>query len=289
MKHSSASLARCLLTTLACLIVPLGGLTGCADPNRHAESLALTGHLQRDQVQTDGFVLTSFYRITRPDLPLTVYIEGDGRAWRSRSVPSDNPTPHQALALTLAAVDPAANVVYLARPCQFTPLVQSPRCDQAYWTNKRFSEEVVVAMNQAVTYYAAQIPGRRINLIGYSGGGALAVLIAARRTDVSSLRTVAGNLDHAQVNRLHQVSAMPESLNAIDVAHQIAAIPQIHFSGADDSVVPPVIAQHFASATASRCTRQLIVERMNHESDWAGRWPELLSIPFPCSASANHE
>jgi predicted esterase len=264
-------------------------LTGCADPNRYAESLALTGHLHRDRVETDGFVLTSFYRISRPDLPLTVYIEGDGQAWRSRTVPSDNPTPHQALGLTLAAVDPSANVVYLARPCQFTPLVQSPRCGRAYWTDKRFSEEVVVAMNQALSRYSTRVPGQPIHLVGYSGGGALAVLIAARRQDIASLRTVAGNLDHVQVNRLHNVSAMPGSLNAIDVAPQVASIAQIHFSGGDDRVVPPQIAQHFVRATASRCARSQIVPDMAHESDWARSWPELLLIPLPCSVSTNHE
>jgi hypothetical protein len=96
-------------------------------------------------------VLTSFYRITRPDLPLTVYIEGDGMAWRSRTTPAENPTPHQALGLALAVADPAANVVYLARPYQFTPLAVNPRGDKAYWTNKRFSVEVVASMDRAVT------------------------------------------------------------------------------------------------------------------------------------------
>ncbi|NWB46007.1 alpha/beta hydrolase family protein [Pseudomonas gingeri] len=266
-----------------CLCVLLGILAGCADPNRHAETLAHTAHLQREQVDTDSFVLTSFYRITRPDLPLTLYIEGDGLAWRSRTTPSENPTPHQAEGLALAAADPAANVVYLARPCQFTPLAISPRCDKAYWTQKRFAEEVVVAMNQAVSHFALQVPGQRIHLVGYSGGAALAVLIAARRSDVASLRTVAGNLDHAEVNRLHHVSAMPESLNAIDVAPHVALIPQLHFSGADDSVVPPVIAQRFVSAAASRCAQSQIVPGMSHESDWARLWPALLKIPLRCA------
>ncbi|MFJ2367271.1 alpha/beta hydrolase family protein [Pseudomonas sp. NPDC087697] len=280
MKVSSTPLAA-----FACLCVMLGMLAGCADLNRHAETLAHTGNLQRDLVDTGSFVLTSFYRITRPDLPLSVYIEGDGMAWRSRTAPSENPTPHQAEGLALAVADPAANVVYLARPCQFTPLAVNPRCDKAYWTHKRFSEEVVAAMDRAVTHYAAGVPGQRIHLVGYSGGGALAVLIAARRSDIASLRTVAGNLDHAEVNRLHDVSAMPGSLNAIDVARQVASIPQLHFSGGDDSVVPPVIAQRFVRATASLCAHSQIVPGMSHESDWARRWPELLLTPLPCSSS----
>ncbi|MDB5981088.1 MAG: esterase/lipase/thioesterase [Pseudomonas sp.] len=281
MRHASA---RWPLSALfACVCVTAAMLAGCADPNLHADAMAHSGHLQRGQVETEGFVLTSFSRITRPDLPLSVYIEGDGPAWRSRTEPSSDPTPHQALGLALAAVDPAANVVYLARPCQFTPMQANPRCDKAYWTNKRFAEEVVVAMNQAVTHYAAQVPGQRIQLIGYSGGGALAVLVAARRNDVASLRTVAGNLDHAEVNRLHQVSAMPESLNAIDVASQVATIAQIHFSGGEDAVVPLVIAKRFVTAAGGHCAQTHIVPGMSHESDWAGRWPELLRILPSCS------
>lgn len=47
------------------------------------------------------------------------------------------------------------------------------------------------------------------------------------------------------------LSAVPESLHAIDVDRQVAAIPQIHLSGTDDSVGPPPIAQHFVTAAAS--------------------------------------
>ena len=254
-------------------------LGGCADsgfdPRQHADELAQSAHLKRQRIKTDRFVLTGYYRITRPDLPLTLYIEGDGRAWQSRSQPSSDPTPHKALGLALAASDPAANVVYLARPCQFTPALDNPRCDVSYWTDKRFADEVVVAMNQAVTHYVAA--GQQVNLVGYSGGGALAVLIAARRHDVASIRTVAGNLDHAEVNRLHRVTPMPASLNAIDVARQVASIPQIHFSGANDTVVPPSIAQRFVKASGAHCASLYLVPGMTHESEWAQRWPELLT------------
>lgn len=255
-------------------------LAGCADPNAHADAMAQPAGLRREQVGTDSFVLTAFVRIARRDQPLTVYIEGDGLAWRSRNEPSSNPTPHQALGLALAAADRSPNVAYLARPCQFTPMAANPRCGIPYWTNKRYAEEVVAAMNQAVTHYAAQVPGQRIHLVGYSGGGGLAALVAARRSDVASLRTVAGNLDHAEVNRVHKVSAMPESLNAIDVARDVAAIPQIHFSGAGDTVVPSVIAQRFAAA-AGPCAQARIVPGMSHDGDWGRLWPDLLAIaPF---------
>jgi predicted esterase len=254
-------------------------LGGCADPGRHADELAQPAHLKRELITTDGFVLTGFSRLASPGLPLTLYIEGDGHAWQTRNQPSVDPTPHKALGLALAASDPAANVAYVARPCQFTPMQQNSRCNAAYWTDKRYAEDVVAAMNQAVTHYASA--GQPVHLVGYSGGGALAVLIAARRHDVASIRTVAGNLDHAEVNRLHGVSPMPKSLNAMDVARQVASIPQIHFSGADDRVVPPSIAQRFVTASGTRCAATYRVPGMAHESDWTQRWPELLGrIPI---------
>lgn len=269
-------------------------LGGCAETpltpelNQHADSMARPAGLQRALVQTDGFVLTSFYRITRPDQPLTIYIEGDGFAWRTRSQPSLDPTPRKALGLALAAADPAPNLVYLARPCQFTPMTANPRCSVAYWTGKRFAEEVIVAMNQAVSHYAARVPGQPIQLVGYSGGGAIAVLVAARRNDVSALRSVAGNLDVAEVNRLHRVSPMPASLNPIDFAAQVAGIAQIHYSGSDDSVVPPVIAQRFARAAAGNCTQVRTVPGLTHDGDWAKLWPGLLTQSPHCSLSADH-
>lgn len=287
----SPRLWRCVGALPRLLLVSLPGmllatlLSGCAGPERnaHADALAAPAGLQRELIDTDGFVLTAFARISRPGEPLDLYIEGDGLAWLSRSEPSLDPTPREATGLALAAADPASNVVYLARPCQFTPMAMNPRCAIPYWTAKRFAPEVVASLNQAVSRMAARVPGQRINLMGYSGGGALAILIAARRTDIASIRTVAGNLDDEFVNRLHDVSPMPSSENAFGFARRVAAIRQIHFSGADDTVVPPVVAQRFAGATGGRCARAVTVPGLAHASDWSSRWPALLAIAPACS------
>lgn len=270
---------------IAAALIAMGLLAGCVelDRNAHAETLAATGRLQREQVRTDHFVLTAFVRIERPDRPLTIYIEGDGLAWLSRTEPSLDPTPRQATGLALAAVDPAPNVVYLARPCQFTPMALNPLCGVPYWTSKRFAPEVVASIEQAVAYFAARVPGQAINLVGYSGGAALAVMVAAQRTDIASIRTVAGNLDDEFVNRLHQVSAMPQSENAADFAARVAAIPQIHFSGADDTVVPPAVARRFTVTTGQRCARVQVVPQISHDGDWSRLWPALLAIAPSCS------
>lgn len=277
------------------LVLLIGlALNGCAslpsptERARHAQALASAAQLVHGQVRGGAFVLTSFSRISRPDLPLTVYIEGDGFAWRTRSQPSDDPTPLQPLALTLAAADHSPNVLYLARPCQFSQPSANPGCNVAWWTGKRFAEEVVVAMDQALSHYARQLPGQPLHLVGYSGGGAIAALLAARRSDVASLRTVAGNLDVDAFNRLHKTTPMPQSLDPIDSAPRLRALAQLHVYGERDTVVPGEITQRFAQAVGGTCVHLRSEPGLGHGGDWAARWPALLAQPLRCQPEALH-
>ncbi|WP_096700832.1 alpha/beta hydrolase [Magnetospirillum sp. 15-1] len=269
------------------VVLALAALSGCATLDRDANADAIAGPagMQRMIIKTDLFVLTTFARIRDPGRPVTIYVEGDGLAWLSRTEPSQDPTPREALGLQLAALDPSPNVVYLARPCQFTARAKNPACDIPYWTGKRFAPEVIASMGQAVSQIAARVPGQKINLVGYSGGGAVAVLVAANRQDVATIRTVAGNLDHAEVNRLAKVSPLSGSLNAIDMAGQVAKTPQIHYSGAADTVVPPAIAERFRGAAPSPCIATKVVAGASHETGWKERWTTLVNILPTCMPS----
>lgn len=275
---------RSALPKLGALVFATLQLGACAqlDRNAHADALAVPAKLTREQIATPQFVLTAWTRITRPDLPIDIYIEGDGLAWLSRSEPSLDPTPREATGLALAAVDPASNVAYLARPCQFTPMALNPACTVSWWTGRRFAPEVVESMNAAISRIAARAPGQRLNLIGFSGGGAIAVLVAARRDDIASLRTVAGNLDDEYINRTHHVSAMPDSLNPVDYAARVATIPQIHFDSDADPIVTPEVAHRFASAAGGHCVNVRTFQGIAHDGDWASHWREMLFIPPRC-------
>jgi Serine hydrolase (FSH1) len=259
-------------------------LTACAqwDRNANADAQASPAGLQRELIVTDKFVLTAFSRISQPNAPLHLYIEGDGQAWYSTTEPSLDPTPVDPVALKLAVQDPGANVVYLSRPCQFTPPQLNPECGVPWWTGKRFSPAVVQSMNEAVNQLVARTPGQRIDLVGFSGGGAIAILVAARRRDIASIRTVAGNLDDEFINHLHGVASMPESVDAIDYANQVATIAQVHFSGEADAVVPPEVARRFVAAEKSNCARAVTVSGLGHNGDWSSRWHTLLADTPSC-------
>lgn len=259
-------------------------LSGCGTTNRQADVDALTKitGLTSENLQTKTFVLRALSKTAAPVNILRVYIEGDGFAWVNRTTPSSDPTPRNPVGLKLAAADSSANVLYLARPCQFTDLPMPAACTTPLWTSKRFAPEVVDAMNEALTKFVSRYPGVQLELVGYSGGATIAAQLAARRHDVRSLRTVAGNLDVAYVNELHHVTPMPESLSAIDVATELSALPQVHFSGTKDTTVPTSVTRRFQQAVGSRCAQVVEVAGMEHGSDWAARWPTLLATLPQC-------
>jgi len=258
-------------------------LAGCisVDPYISAQKIASDSGLTSEKFDTELFPVVTWHRITPPVHSLRVYIEGDGFAWKSRTTPSNNPTPRNPTGLKLAAADKQANVFYLARPCQFIGPPLPDNCRVNIWTQDRFSPVVIDAMSEALNQIVLRYPGVQLDLVGYSGGGNIAALLAERRSDVRSLRTVAGNLDVAYVNAIHHVTPMPTAENAIDRAPALRALPQIHYSGGADTTVPPAVARRFQQAVGGKCVQTEVVSGMEHGSDWEAVWPELLAQGVP--------
>lgn len=265
-------------------------LAGCMSEDRWklADAIAARGKLVAEEIPTATFRLTARHRLDAQGGPLTVYIEGDGFAWANRRRPSNNPTPFEPIALRLAAVDPAPNVVHLARPCQYTDLRKDPLCGKLYWTDGRYADVVVVAMIDAIDRFASRIGATRIHLVGYSGGAAIAAFVAVNRHDVVSFTTVAGNLDHDRVHDHHEATRLEKSLNPIETAPAAATIPQRHFVGAEDDVIPPFIARAYVDAMPeNNCARLVLVKGMGHDARWARFWPRLMNdYPPGCTRPA---
>ena len=255
----------------------LGGCASSTDTLRdEAVSRARAKGMRATTIEAGRFSLFTLSRGLEVGTgTVVVYIEGDGHAWRTSRTPSADPTPRTPYALELALRDPRPAVLYLARPCQFVAADARESCLPRYWTQARFAPEVVDALNRAIS--ASVHPGSPIGLIGFSGGGALAALVAARREDVQWLITIAGNLDHQLWTSLHAVTPLTESLNPADVAGRLSALPQVHWSGAEDAVVPAAVARSYLSRMPSANRALVAVEPgFGHHCCWAQRWPKLL-------------
>ena len=224
-------------------------------------------------LNTHKFLLAGFKKPIRHNKEITIYIEGDGLAWLDRFTVSGNPTPLDPLALKLALLDEEVNVIYLARPCQYVDLENERNCSSRYWTSHRFSKEVVSSFNEALDILKTMYKVTGFHLVGFSGGGAIAALLAMRRNDIKSLRTVAGNLDHVALAKAHDATPLSGSLNPITEALKIENIPQIHFSGSNDVVVPPWVASSFVNAIESKkCAKVIVVPNTEHLVGWVLQW-----------------
>lgn len=230
---------------------------------------------QPDVVEGADFDLMTFSPANIQTPNLTIYIEGDGFAWLSSDVPSQNPTPINFLALQLALAQPEGTAVYLARPCQYVSGGHAHHCSIAAWTNARFSPQVIGATNHAIDVIKQRSQAKRIVLIGYSGGGAVAALVAAHRNDVARLITVAGNLDTTTWVSLHNVTPLTQSLNPLDEAEQLKALPQLHLVGGKDNVVPVSVVENYINRLDSRYVSMRKFENFDHICCWVDAWPQL--------------
>jgi len=172
-------------------------LAGCPAPGGQAwvnlSQKARDNGFKPVNFNTPPFLLAGLIKGQPGSEALVVYLEGDGRGVVRGKVTQD-PTPGQPLSYELAEADPAPAVLYLARIGQYQPS-QTGLEFQPYWSEKRLAEEAVAAAGQAIDEAKRRLEAKRIHLVGYSGGGGLALLLAQRRTDVASLVTVAGLLD----------------------------------------------------------------------------------------------
>jgi len=206
---------------------------------------------------------------------LTIYLEGDGLAWITGTQVSSDPTPRDPLALRLALAQPAGAAAYLGRPCQYGD-AESSHCPSRYWTSHRFAPEVIAASDRAIDDLKQHFGASRLTLVGYSGGGAVAALVAARRTDVERLVTVAGNLDHQAWTSYQRIHPLTGSLNPADQTEVLHPLPQWHFVGAKDSNITPALVQSFADRfPAGQRPVVLIKPGFDHRCCWAEQWPHL--------------
>jgi len=273
----------------ATALITATALSGCYFDKmsmRHQVVDRLAGPVQmmKREISAEPFQLTVIERVRNQGGNARIYIEGDGVAWVSKNQPSLDPTPRSPVALHLATRDNSPNVIYMARPCQYSKMTRPGPCPSEYWRGKRFAPEVINSMSVALDDIKRRHGIREFELIGFSGGAAVAALLAAGRDDVISIRSVAGNLNHAQVNANHKVSQMSGSLNPVDIAASIAHIPQHHFIGEWDKIITPDVYDSFrAAAGPNSCMRSSMVREADHESGWVSVWPAALARPVDCN------
>jgi pimeloyl-ACP methyl ester carboxylesterase len=197
---------------------------------------------------------------------LNIFIEGDGK-------------PGVALEL---AQKVGGNTVYIARPCQYMMGNRLNTCNKSLWTSHRYSQSVVDSMNRAVTAMKLRFHATKVRLIGYSGGGAVASIIASNRDDIDLLVTVAGNLDHEQWTSFNHSDPLDGSLNPVDFGASLENVEQVHLVGERDDIVPgSVLTSYLGRLKRLDNVRSYIIQGADHTCCWS------LAVAGVLSSNAN--
>lgn len=244
-----------------------------------ANQLAQHAGWQLSTISTSHFVLATFLpKKIEKNKTLTIYIEGDGFAWQTTTTISANPTPIKPLALQLALAHPPhyGAAAYLARPCQYVSGIQWKNCSQRDWTGGRFSSIVIDSTNQAISQLKERFGASELILVGYSGGGAVAALVAAQRDDVLKLVTVAGNLEIDFWTTQNKYKPLVDSLNPADQWSKLVGLPQTHFVGEEDTKVRPEVAYAYAKRFPANAQPEIReIPDFDHYCCWARDWRTL--------------
>ena len=244
-------------------------LTSCASvESRIQKAAALSAHnnFEVGTIQATPFNLYTAQRLSKNTNHIHIVIEGDGFAWMDRYTPSDNPTPRDAVGLKLATTLAGQNVIYLARPCHY---IDSTACAVRYWTSDRFAPEVLKSMNIALDKIKAAHNVKSFALTGYSGGAYIAMRLAARRSDVRAVNTVAGLLDPTAWTRFHGITPLRYIPAEIESNKNVT---YAHACGADDGVVPCALIEDFVArqkAGGAANHSLIMVPDEDHSSLWS--------------------
>lgn len=235
--------------------------------------------LAPEVLSVPGFSIQALKPRSGQHLHLRIYIEGDGHAWATASQPSTDPTPHASLMLELASAD-KSTVAYLARPCQF---VMTQGCDVHVWTDARFSRPEVDAMNGALSVLKQQFSVDTFELVGHSGGGAMALVLAGMRNDVTQVQTLGGNVDPLFWTQLHHLDPLSSPVVPLAYRERLKHVRQRLIVGRQDTVVPPSVARSYQAQAGADCLDMISIDA-SHVEGYASAWVQFSDREIRCTS-----
>lgn len=259
---------RARLTLIIGLLVTL--LASCATPQQRLDRLAEEFGFQRLVIDGAGFQHIAYRNRVPIDTVLHVYLDGDGSPWRRRNRIAADPTPRQPLVLRLMARDPQPGL-YLGRPC-YHGLHRASGCSPLLWTAARYSQAVVDSLVSVLKNQLRHQPDIELVLIGYSGGGTLAMLMAEQLPRTRLVVTIAANLDTEAWTRQHGYSPLVGSLDP--ATRPPLPTPQLHLLGDRDDNVPPALMEPVIQRQP--CAQAERISGFDHRCCWLDIWPETL-------------
>ena len=196
-----------------------------------------------------------------------VFLENDGLPWQTPTLVSNDPTPRRPVALRLFRQTDAPSI-YLGRPCQWVGTFEAP-CQAYFWTYGRFHRDVVNSLIAALETILRD-DTRPLVLVGHSGGGMLATLVAHGLDRPAAVVTLAAVLDHQRWTARLSLAPLTGSMNAATEGRRSSTAPiELHvFGGLDEVVTLGDAATYFARFPVETFS----LPQADHNCCWESWW-----------------
>lgn len=261
-----AQLSVALVFVVACQIA----ISSCA-LRPVWQRLAVEGNLESRWLDAGQFRHLVLWN-NEPGSHLRIYVEGDGTPWIRGTRVSVDPTPSNPVLLRLM-YDASHPAVYLGRPCYFGSATDHG-CNERWWTFDRYSSVVVDSMCAAANQVSGQIGAESVQLIGYSGGGAIVVRMSECTDRLYSISTIAGNLDPIVWAEYHRHFPLVDLAPIEPASSRHSDTIESHWQCRDDQNIPPSITDDYFTARAS--ANRHIVDSCSHSTGWHRYWLQII-------------
>jgi len=250
-------------------------LQACATPSEQFHSTAADYHFSSTIINTSKFSHRLYINkaaLANQNMRLHVYLDGDGTPWYRKKWIAKDPTSRNPLILDLMSMDDQPAIL-LGRPC-YHNIDHKKSCHSKWWTSHRYAAEVVNSMVTALRYWLQDKAYQKLVLIGYSGGGSLAVLMAPYLEQVDVVVTLAANLDVAAWSYFHGYQTLSDSLDPADNPPLPISVCQLHIAGGRDAIVPPFIIEKYVEKQTH--ADFMVIPGVKHNGNWTKFWPDIL-------------
>ncbi|MGH1485281.1 MAG: hypothetical protein ACRBCI_03605 [Cellvibrionaceae bacterium] len=263
----SITISRLFITLYYTLFILFAG---CSSPAEKLQQQALASDLNQLILTTNKINLIAYDNdSTSKQERVYVYLEGDGSPWEKGYWPASDPNTKRSIVLPLLKQLEYPSL-YIARPCYGWGKMPA-NCTTELWTSARYSQDIVNILNEGLNQYKLLNDNiKEYVIIGHSGGGTLASLLASTRSDIVAIVTLAANLDHNAWTQHFGYLPLERSLNPIKYFPLPEKIIRWHLIAGKDKVIPESILKR--TVKTDRGSKQLYYSEFDHRCCWQTIW-----------------
>ena len=238
-----------------------------------AFDLAVQNNYKPKIINSSLFPIQIFYQENNSNHAV-IYLEGDGLVINKYGEVALDSTPTDPMALRLASVDKRhVTKIVINRPFHY---IKSKHSDSRYWTTARYAPEVIQSILEVIKNCRKEFHFKTIEIVAYSGGASVALLLAPHLENIEKITSFAGNLDHKNWTRHHATGHLFDSLDPLKNKAILGHIQQVHFLGTIDVNTTIDLGKQYKQQIDTDKVTIVSVEGFDHDSNWPSVWQEQL-------------